>query len=214
MSVAYARLCRTHTKLLAKVAMDPIQLEHRIRFELDRLGERNSHHEFERLCFEVARRRIATNLIPATGPVSAGGDQGRDAESHWTAIPAEGLDSQPTWLLGTRISDEPTVLACTIQKTDIPRKIKRDLHAICTKGTPVRHVVYFTVEAVPVGKRHELIEHAEESHSAKLTVLDALALAKYLSDDDLWYATSRYLHIDQPALLADPEESGDARDSV
>ena len=37
---------------------------------------------FERLAFELARLRVASNLLPATGPVQAGGDQGRDFESY------------------------------------------------------------------------------------------------------------------------------------
>ena len=47
---------------------DAVQLEKRIRFALSTLGESNSHHEFEALCLGLARRRITSNLLPATGP--------------------------------------------------------------------------------------------------------------------------------------------------
>ncbi len=67
----------------------PTQLAQQIRFGLSTLGENNAHHDFERLCHGLARRRITSNLIPATGPVSSGGDQGRDSESHWTSLPDE-----------------------------------------------------------------------------------------------------------------------------
>ncbi|MEU9272687.1 hypothetical protein AB0E04_45970 [Streptomyces sp. NPDC048251] len=52
---------------------DAVQLEKRIRFALSILGESNSHHEFEALCLGMARRRITSNLLPATGPVKAAG---------------------------------------------------------------------------------------------------------------------------------------------
>src|SRR5882724_7981317 len=52
-----------------------------VRFALSQLAGRNGHHEFEQLCFQLARRRVYPNVIPATGPVSAGGDQGADFET-------------------------------------------------------------------------------------------------------------------------------------
>ena len=57
----------------------PLQITQQIRFALDTLGENNGHHEFEKICFAFGRRRISLNLLPATGPVSSGGDQGRDS---------------------------------------------------------------------------------------------------------------------------------------
>jgi hypothetical protein len=55
----------------------PSQLGRAIRFALSKLSSQNAHHEFEHLCRHIAKRRIASNVIPATGPVAAGGDQGR-----------------------------------------------------------------------------------------------------------------------------------------
>ncbi|WP_329333944.1 hypothetical protein OG866_11465 [Streptomyces sp. NBC_00663] len=127
---------------------DAVQLEKRIRFALSTLGESNSHHEFEALCLGLARRRIASNLLPATGPVSSGGDQGRDAESHWSNIPRE---LPGTSLFASLASTQRVVMACTIQAADIPGKIRRDLASICGQGTPVDRVIYFTVTACPPG---------------------------------------------------------------
>ena len=39
-----------------------------IRFSLDGLTRENSHHAFEHLCRELAQARIASNILPATGP--------------------------------------------------------------------------------------------------------------------------------------------------
>jgi hypothetical protein len=60
----------------------PVEAEKYIRFQLERLAARNEHHVFEEICCRIAKRRLSTNLLPATGPVSVGGDQGRDAESY------------------------------------------------------------------------------------------------------------------------------------
>jgi hypothetical protein len=49
---------------------------------LGQLAERNDHHKFEQIATRIARRRVGSNILIANGPVSAGGDQQRDAESY------------------------------------------------------------------------------------------------------------------------------------
>ncbi|MFJ2232178.1 hypothetical protein [Streptomyces halstedii] len=182
---------------------DAVQLAGRIRFALSTLGESNSHHEFEALCLGLARRRITSNLLPATGPVSAGGDQGRDAESHWSNIPRE---LPGTSLFASLASTQKVVMACTIQSTDIPGKIRKDLASICGQGTPVDRVIYFTVTAVPTRKRHDLIDEAARTHQVDLDIWDAAALANHLADYDLFYLAAQYLHL--PSDLAPPLPEG------
>lgn len=60
---------------------NPDELAKYIQYRLGMLGEENAHHRFEELCFRIARATVASHLLPPTGPVSAGGDQGRDFES-------------------------------------------------------------------------------------------------------------------------------------
>ncbi|MFI7368221.1 hypothetical protein ACIBO4_39380 [Streptomyces sp. NPDC050149] len=182
---------------------DAVQLERRIRFALSILGESNSHHEFEALCLGLAHRRITSNLLPATGPVSSGGDQGRDAESHWTNIPRE---LPGTSLYASLASTQRVVMACTIQATGVPGKIRRDLAAICGQGTPVDRVIYFTVTAVPTRKRHDLIGEAARTHQVELEIWDAAALALHLADYDLFYLAVQHLHL--PSDLAPPRPDG------
>ena len=43
-------------------------------YALSELSSDNAHHEFEHLCRHIARRRICSNILPASGPVSGGGD--------------------------------------------------------------------------------------------------------------------------------------------
>ena len=62
------------------------QVISQIRFQLEQLSAKNAHHDFEHLCRHLARAKICGNIIPATGPVSAGGDQGRDFETFRTYL--------------------------------------------------------------------------------------------------------------------------------
>ncbi|MEU6348353.1 hypothetical protein ABZ896_03400 [Streptomyces sp. NPDC047072] len=178
---------------------DAVQLERRIRFALSILGESNSHHEFEALCLGLARRRVTSNLLPTTGPVSGGGDQGRDAESHWSNIPRE---LPGTSCFEALASTERVVMACTIQRTKIPAKIRSDLASICGQGSAVSRVIYFTVTAVSTRKRHELIEEAARTHQVELDIWDGASLSHHLADHDLFYLAVQYLHL--PSELAPP----------
>lgn len=169
-----------------------LQLRQQIRFSLSILGESNAHHEFERLCMDLARRRIVSNLVPATGPVSSGGDQGRDGESHWTNLPNEVPGTSAFVALA---STEKVVLACTIQKDGISTKIRRDLASICGRGSAVQRVVYFTIASVTVSKRHELEEEARSTYDVDLDVWDAVAISHHLSDPDLFFLAVDYLEV-------------------
>ena len=60
-----------------------------IRLALGTLAADNAHHQFEQLCRHLARHRIASNIPPATGPVSADGDQGRAFETFRTHLAEE-----------------------------------------------------------------------------------------------------------------------------
>ena len=183
----------------------PPQLVQQILFNLDRLADGNGHHEYEKICFAFARRRVSINLLPATGPVSAGGDQGRDAESFWSNIANE---IPATSVHAATVSGERVVLACTIQKSDIPSKIRSDLSSITGRGTTVDRVLYFTVAPVPVGKRHELIAQARTDHDVELEIFDGLALAEHLADPDLFWIAAEYLKL--PASLAPERADEDA----
>src|SRR5918999_5622395 len=65
------------------------QLVRLIRFSLDELSTTNGYHRFEDLCRNFARERLAPNILPATGPVGAGGDRGRDFETFRTFLREE-----------------------------------------------------------------------------------------------------------------------------
>ncbi len=98
------------------------QVKAQIRFGLSQLAETNSHHEFEHLCRHLTRARICSNIIPATGPVSNGGDQGRDFETFNTYINKD--PSEGTSFTGL-ISGKQIVFACSMQKENILNKINQ-----------------------------------------------------------------------------------------
>lgn len=182
----------------------PTQIATQIRFHLETLGETNAHHPFEQLCLGLTRRRIVSNVLPATGPVSAGGDGGRDAESFWSVLARELPD---TSLFTTLATDESVVLAVTTQRTDVPTKVRSDLAKICGKGEPVDRVIYFTVVAIDTAKRHDLQQHAREQHSVELDIWDAQAIANEIASPDLFYLAVDYLHV--PSTLAPAREDTD-----
>ena len=62
--------------------MSITELAKYIRFQLSELRAQNKHHEFEHLARQFARLRVCENILPATGPVGAGGDNGRDFETY------------------------------------------------------------------------------------------------------------------------------------
>src|SRR5690242_20135940 len=60
---------------------NPVEIAGVIRYHLGETGARNTQREFEHLCRYLARARVHSNILPATGPVGSGGDQGRDFET-------------------------------------------------------------------------------------------------------------------------------------
>lgn len=173
------------------VAESPSALERQIRFELDSLGQTNDHHAFEQLCLGIARRRITSNLMRATGPVSAGGDQARDAESYWSNLAVE---LPGTSLFTSSVSDHRVVMACTIQQTDVAGKIRNDLATLGGQGGVAR-VLYFITGPLPVGKRHELQSQAVRDHQIELDVWDANAISAELKEHDLFHLAVTHLHL-------------------
>jgi hypothetical protein len=179
---------------------DPEQVAAVIRFALNDLGGRNAQHDFEHLCRHVARGRIAANVLPATGPVSARGDQSRDFESYTTHLPRE-LPGTSVFATGT---SNRLVFACTTQQKGLRKKITGDIAGIVAPGAP-DEVHYFCTRPVDVGLRHELQAWAMDEHGVALEIHDVYALGQHLADADLFWVAERYLNI--PAeLRPEPED--------
>jgi hypothetical protein len=171
-----------------------------IRFSLEKLGAANGHHEFERLAFQLARLRIASNLQEATGPVSAGGDQGRDFESYRTYLAGSLGDG----VFVGKASAEVIVGACTLNK-DTLSKINSDLKTIFSSDlTRPNRVIYFCEPNVPVGKRYQAQTACRKKYSADLDIYDGNWIAGELIAEDTFYLAQRFLSVSAEFSPAQP----------
>lgn len=163
-----------------------------IRFQLDQLSARNAQHDFEHLCRHLTRARICSNILPATGPVAAGGDQGRDFETFVTYLRSSPIAN--TTFVG-KISQKPVVFPCSIQRRGISSKIKSDLDTIMKSGSPVEAIHYFCTSNVPVSTRHALKDWARNSYSIHLEVHDGKSISELLADREVFWIAQQFLSI-------------------
>jgi hypothetical protein len=191
-------------------SMNPDQLAKYIQYRLAMMGEENAHHRFEDLCFRLAKATVASHLLPPTGPVSAGGDQGRDFES----FRLDGAGGNVTRIFATAISTADTIVfACTTQKgsdAELARKIKHDV-ATATTRDPKPTVVYFYAASLTLAPaaRHGLQDWAKREHGLSLEVIDQRAIAELLTDPPNRWLAQHYLSLPEGMLPQD--EAGPVR---
>jgi hypothetical protein len=163
-----------------------------IRFQLDQLSSKNAHHDFEHLCRHLARASICSNIIPATGPVSTGGDQGRDFETFKTYLDSSSI-AQSVFV--GKISKKPLAFPCTLQRERINSKIKSDIVIIMNSGTTIEGIHYFCVADIPISNRHNLQAWAKEQYSIDLEVYDGQAISELLANPEVFWIAEQYLEI-------------------
>lgn len=174
-----------------------------IQFRLNEMSSRNEHHKFEEIATRIARRRISSNVLIATGPVSSGGDQQRDAESYTTRIPDELPHSAG---FAASASTTPIVVACTVQKEKLKQKVLEDLAGICSEdASPVEHVSYFSVHSISEGHTHDLQKTARETYGVTLDVFCGADIATLLAEADLVWVARHYL--DLPSAMEPPPDT-------
>jgi hypothetical protein len=178
-------------------SLTPVKLASVIRFHLGELSARNGHHEFESLCRHLARARIYRNILPATGPVSAGGDQGRDFETYSAGVAVS--------LFDRNVSDGKTVFLCSLEKK-IERKIKADVDSTM-HGGKIDEVFYFCESNVPVGRRHALQSWTTKTHGVYLEIFDGTAIAELLTDRDVFWIAQEFLHIPAEIVPATADQN-------
>ncbi len=168
-----------------------LELTNYIRFQLAELRTANKHHEFEHLTRQFARLRICENILPATGPVGAGGDQGRDFETYRTYLSSSPIATSS--FLGIA-GDKKLVFACSLEQK-IKGKIKADITTICGGQEAVDIIYYFCESDLPVSQRHKLQKWCHDTFQTKLEVLDGQALSEQLTDLDVFWIAEQYLGV-------------------
>ncbi|MBS7565522.1 hypothetical protein KHS38_14005 [Mucilaginibacter sp. Bleaf8] len=177
------------------------ELQQQIRFSIAQLSSRNGAADFEKICFYIARKRLHDNVLPATGPVQAGGDQGRDFETFHTYL-SHLPDAASKFIAGA--SKVPVAFACSLEKDPTAKsgKIFQDVKTIKASGTVVERVYFFSGEDIPVGHRHKCIEHIKNTLNVEVEIMDAQALSLLLTDGDLFWIAVQYLKIASEAYPA------------
>jgi hypothetical protein len=168
-----------------------VELRDYIRYQLTQLGARNAQYEFEFMCFELARCRHVSNIRLQTGPVAAGGDQGRDFESYRTYLAGTSI-ARSTFV--TMATNDMVVGACTLNKETV-RKIQDDLRTIFGAGERPNHILYFCEPNLPVAKRHELQRYCKDTYGGTLEIFDGYAIADTLADPDTFWIAEQYLSV-------------------
>lgn len=170
------------------------QLKALIKFQLSNLRAENDFHVFESVCRQFSRIRIGLNVLPATGPVSSGGDQGRDFETYQV------MEARPLASTGSaRMQPKSAAFACTAQQDDLPSKIKSDV-ANMVVGKRIDIAYYFSVKDVAVSARHKLQKWASEMFELELEIFDGEALSEELASHDLFWIAVEYLHVSGDAF--------------
>ena len=171
---------------------NPSVVETQIRFALSQLPVHNAHHVFEHICRRLAERFICSNLLPATGPVSAGGDQGRDFETFRTYL-LEELGPHGAFL--GLVSEGTIAFICTTQADNLLTKLRQDIKKVCASGHLVHEIRAFILNPVPVAARHKLETETQESCDVRLEFHDAESIANLLARPEGFWIAEQFLSI-------------------
>ncbi|MEZ2442814.1 hypothetical protein AB6805_13915 [Chitinophaga sp. RCC_12] len=177
------------------------ELQQQIRFQIAQLSARNGQADFEKLCLFLAKNRIHPNVLPATGPVQSGGDQGRDFETFHTYL---GELSSPSSYFVASASELPVAFACSLERDPAKKngKIEKDVQSILGSGSNVERIYFFSGEDIPVAKRHKVIDGVRSQYNVELEILDAAAISLQLTDGDVFWIAVQYLKIPSEAYPA------------
>ncbi len=197
----------TPSEQAARFMASTDQVIQAIRFAFETLGERNAQHEFEHLCRHFARARVCFHILPATGPVSGGGDQGRDFETFRTFIHELG---SPHFCA---VADAKRIAFASSLEKKVVAKVKSDVAKIVGGGVRPDLIYFFSSRPVSVSDRHKLQEWARTRHAVELEILDCVALAEQLADPDVFWIAARYLQV-SPEIYPRPSDAGSAYDRL
>lgn len=177
------------------------QVNTQIRFQLEQLSQRNGHHEFEHMCRHLARARICINILPATGPVQGGGDQGRDFETFRTHLANSSI--RDSSFVG--FTDKVIAFACSLNQA-VKGKIEEDVRTIASGGVTVNEIHFFSSRDVSIAIRHELQAWAQDTFRAHLEIYDGAGISEMLCAHDVFWIAERFLHVPGEIVPPAPEQ--------
>ncbi|WP_159106657.1 hypothetical protein [Streptomyces rishiriensis] len=154
----------------------------------------------------MARQRITRNILAATGPVSAGGDQGRDFE---TFLSYNKSNIQDAGVFFGLESNQLIVFCCTLQTSNIRRKVLADIATVMTPtpGPSVAAVFYFTEVDISVGMRHKLTQEALAEYGVRVELIDGNSIAELLSEPETLWIAREYLNVSTELISGTQEAS-------
>ena len=177
-----------------------------VRFALAQIPVENAQYQFEHLCRYLTQQFICSNVLPATGPVSAGGDQGRDFETFRSYLARE-LGPHGAFL--GLVSEGTIAFVCTTQAEGVVAKIKSDIGTACSSGHPVHEVHAFTLNPVRVDQRHSLEGEVYEAHGVRLWLHDAESISERLAEPEGFWIAEQYLALPAELRPDAPPDDGD-----
>lgn len=176
--------------------MGKLQAISQITFQLSELSAHNKQHEFEHLARHFARHKISSYILPATGPVQAGGDQGRDFDSFRSFIQN---DTSKFVGLGSNQSRK-LIFCCSLQK-DFKSKIKTDVKSVLEFGLPVDIIYFFSSQNIPISKRNFLKKWCIDNYKIELEIIDRQAIAENLAEYDTFWIAQEFLSLPSSLVL-------------
>src|SRR5262249_21859200 len=115
---------------------------------------------------QFAQLRICENILPATGPVGSGGDQGRDFETYRSCLISTPIATST--FLGMA-GNTKIVFACSLQER-IRSKIKEDVTTICSGNERIDAIYYFCEADLAIAQRHELQQWCRDDFNTALEI--------------------------------------------
>jgi len=101
------------------------------------------------------------------------------------------------------------VLACTVQKTQLKKKVLADLAGICAdSAASVSHVAFFSVHSIAEAATHDLQKTAREKYGVTLDIFCGPDVATFLAEPDLVWVARHYLEL--PSSMVPPPEGESA----
>jgi hypothetical protein len=196
---------------LPSARVTPIEAATLIKFALSQLSADNGFHDFEHLCRHLTRRKICPNIVPSTGPVAGGGDQGADFETYKVAdFGKHDLHSTDFF---ARAVEEKWLFACSLEQ-NYKKKIRTDLSAAKTFGEVVDRLVFFHHLSIKTSDRHKLQSEAREKYGLELEIFDGPAIAEMLADHQSAWIAQRFLSIPSEFVLQPEGQSPDWFEAV